>query len=87
MTEVLRKLADRIRERFPALDVRTDQCEIVRIMVKGILVSIRQEDEEFKADVISLRHECDFETTVINTLKTSDLNEFQARLFKELSDL
>jgi hypothetical protein len=84
MTEALRILVDRIRERFPTLDVRTDQCEIVRLIAKGIVVGIRQQRDQFRADVISLGHEKDLDTTLIKTVMASDRDEFEAQLFKEL---
>jgi hypothetical protein len=87
MNQSLYKLVDRIRERFPRLDVRTDQCDVIRIISKGVLVGIEQKGDEFIATFISLEGEHDFETTVIKTLSSTDLGDFEMMVLPALIDL
>lgn len=87
MNSNLCKLVDRIRERFPRLDVRTDQCDTVRVITKGVLVGIFEQENEFKAEFTSLDEECDFETTMLKTVSSTDLGDFEAVLLQALVDL
>jgi hypothetical protein len=84
MRQEFSKLVDRIRERFPRLDVRTDQCDIVRVITKGVLVGIRQEGDEFKAEFISLEDEGDLDTTVTKTVTSTDLAAFEEAVLESL---
>lgn len=86
MSPALLRLVPRIRERFPHLDIRTDQCALVRIIGKDLLVGIRYEGSQFRADFISLAGECDFQTSVIKTLSSHDLEVFERELLNSLAE-
>ncbi len=87
MNEPLATLAKRIHERFPRLDIRTDQCETIRIYAEGVLVGVNQRDDKFIAQFISLEGDLDFETTLLKTLSSTDLNGFEESLLRDLVDL
>ncbi|HMF20376.1 MAG TPA: hypothetical protein VKE98_24415 [Gemmataceae bacterium] len=86
MNQNLSMLADRIREQFPHLDVRTDQCKIVRVYAKGVLVGIKRENNKFMAQFISL-NKCDFETPIVKSVSASDYGDFEVDVLKALVDL
>ncbi len=85
MKQDLVRLVDRIREQYPGLDVRTDQCDIVRIITKKVLVGVRHEEIKYTADFISLEGKSDFETTLMATLVDTDIAIFEERLLKALA--
>jgi hypothetical protein len=87
MNQLLGTLVDRIRERFPLLDVRTDQCDIVRIIARGVFVGIEAKGDEFVAKFISLESPYDFEAPVLKTLTSTDLGEFEQELLPALAEL
>ena len=87
MNQNLNKLADQIREQFPRLDVRTDQCDVVRVYARGVLVSIQQKGEEFIADFMSLDGNYDFETPIIKSLSSSEIGAFDVKVLEALVDL
>lgn len=92
MNQRLVNLVDRIRHRFPMLDVRTDQCDIVRVHLKSVLVGIEEKGGEFIAQFISLNPRTtspslDFETTLIKRITSKTLSEFKSKVFRELATL
>jgi hypothetical protein len=87
MKPELRELVSRIQERFPFLDVRSDQCDTIRIISEGTLVGINKERSEFKAEFISLKGEYDFETTVRDMLVKNNLAEFEKELIDSLAKM
>jgi len=77
MTAELEGLAGEIRRRFPSLDVRTDQCEIIRIHLKKRAISLKVKEGRFYGGVYALDGECDFETPVLAEFWGTDLEEFR----------
>jgi hypothetical protein len=80
-------LVDQIQERFARLDVRTDQCDAIRIIAKGVLVGIEQKGDEFVATFISLESEDQLGTTVFKTLSSTNLGAFEAMVLEALVEL
>ena len=80
-------LVDQIQERFARLDVRTDQCDVIRIIAKGVLVGIEQKGDEFVATFISLESEDQLGTTVFKTLNSTKLGAFEAMVLEALVEL
>lgn len=80
-------LVDRLRERFPGLDIRTDQCNILRVLAKGVVVAIQREGDKYKAQFISLEDECDFESTLTKTVTSTDFAAFQEEVLESVGGI
>jgi hypothetical protein len=87
MKPELLELASRIQERFPFLDVRSDQCDTIRIISAGTLVDVTKVGNELKAAFVSLKGKCDFETTVRDVLVKNNLAEFEKELIDSLGKM
>ncbi|HBI45163.1 MAG TPA: hypothetical protein DDY78_20250 [Planctomycetales bacterium] len=87
MKPELCELASRIQERFPFLNIRSDPCDTIRIISEGMLVGITNEGNEFRARFISLKGECDFETSVKDVLVKRNLAEFEDELVDSLAKM
>ena len=87
MTPELHQLIGVVRERFPHLDVRTDQCDIVRIIGRRVLVGIEQHGSEFQAKFIALDGESDFESDLHKIVSSTDRAVFESQMLQALADV
>lgn len=87
MNKKLVNLVSMIHTRFPLLDVRTDQCDMVRVISKRVLVGILEQQGEFEARFTSLEGETDFESTLLKTISSSSLHDFEERVLGALAEL
>ena len=73
-------LAEGLRKEIAGVDVRTDQCDLVRVIAAGILVGITLDGSNYVAKVISLEGESgfDFDTKVEATLTAGTVDEIVA---------
>lgn len=63
--QALNTIADLLRQRVAGLDVRADQCDLLRVHAGDLLIAIRSEPSGgFTATGISIRNECDYESEV-----------------------
>lgn len=85
MNQYLARLVDRIRNRFPLLDVRTDQCDTVRVIAKGAIIGIEERGGEFIAQFMSL--DADLETKLIKKISSYQFGDFELRVVQNLATL
>jgi len=76
----MKELETMVRRAFPKLDIRSDQCELIRIITPNVTVGLRRVKDIFEATVISLEGDLDFETNVIATLRSDCATDLISRL-------
>jgi hypothetical protein len=89
MNPKLSALVDRIKSRYPKLDVRTDQCDVVRMFEKvaRVIVTLEEKDGVCTAEFVAMDGENDFEDSVLKTISSENLTRFEAELTKSLDKL
>ncbi|TWT32064.1 hypothetical protein Enr8_39900 [Blastopirellula retiformator] len=67
------QLENVLRERFATVDIRSDQCDTIRLISPSITAGCSYSDGHYHAKVISLELESDldFETKLLATLDES----------------
>jgi hypothetical protein len=89
MNTNLSGIVDRIRSRYPHLDVRTDQCDIVRVLAKQarVIVGIEEKNGTFRATFSSMDSKLDFEDDILNVLSSTDATRFGEDVVASLGKL
>ena len=89
MNTNLSGIVDRIRGRYPHLDVRTDQCDIVRVLAKQarVIIGIEEKNGTFRATFTSTDSELDFEDDVLDVLSSTDAAKFGEDVIASLAKL
>ena len=82
------RLVERIRRCHPQLDVRTDQCETVRI-ISGrhrFVAGIRQTGSSYCAKFISIDGSSPIADKLLASVEDSDLGRFEEDFLRLLSE-
>lgn len=87
MTRILEDVLPKVRDRFPSLDVRTDQCDIIRIITKTRLMTLRESGGEFVGSIYALDGDCDFETPLVREYRKVKSNEFAEVVIRDLATI
>ena len=61
----LTQLESVLRNRFQKVDIRSDQCDIIRMISPSISAGCLFSDGRYEAKVISLKCEVDFDTKLL----------------------
>jgi hypothetical protein len=75
MNDFKQRLAEELVKEFPKLDIRTDQCDVVRIYAGHLLIAVSQEQAGYIAKVIPVDGELDFDTKVEKVLAGGTVDE------------
>lgn len=84
MRQELLDIAMRLHERFPSIDIRTDQCDMIRIITKEVFISVVAGGGGYEAKVSSLTSDNDFETPLLRRLACRDRATFERQLADEV---
>ncbi len=80
MNDFKQRLAKELREQFPELDIRTDQCDVVRIYIAHRQIAVSQEQSGYTAKVIALDSELDFESSLEKVLVGQTVEEIREKV-------
>lgn len=80
MSMTLKKLETALRDQFPELDIRSDQCETIRIISGMTTAGCSCDDDHFHAKVIAMEGDFDFETKLLAELKETSAEELAMAL-------
>ncbi len=80
------ELAKALRENFKHIDIRSDQCELVRMITPSLSVGCEVVNEQYQAKVVS--HETDsgfdFDTELLETIQVETIEELVQSIKKYL---
>lgn len=89
MNADLTKLVEHVRGRYPQLDVRSDQCDTVRIIAKReqFVAGVRRSGGSYSAKFISLSGGSPIADTVLATVEDTDADRFEEDVLQLLSKM
>lgn len=80
MSTTMKKLETALRDQFPELDIRSDQCETIRIISGMTTAGCSYDDDHYHAKVISMKGDFDFETKLLAELNETSAEELAKAL-------
>jgi hypothetical protein len=85
-TDMLNDVATLLRQRRPTIEVRTDQCDIVRVHAGRKLVGVKTVEGVFEATVVLLEGDIDFETEVKSVLRARSAEQIVDKVLFVIDD-
>ena len=85
-SDMLNAVAALLRQKRPTIDIRTDQCDLVRIHAGQKLVGVRTVGGMFEATVVLLEGDLDFETEVEGVLTAESAEQIVDKVLCAVAD-
>lgn len=63
------RLENALRARYRNVDIRSDQCDTIRLLSPSVVAGCRYADGWYRAEVVSLEIETDLDTKLLATLQ------------------